>query len=54
MDDTRQQLAQDYLTITDMTVAEISQRLGFSDTRSFQRRFQQWTGMPPSQFREQG
>lgn len=54
LDDTRQQLAQDYLTITDMTVAEISQRLGFSDTRSFQRRFQQWTGMPPSQFREQG
>ena len=52
LDETRQQLAQDYLKITDMTVAEISQRLGFSDTRSFQRRFQQWTGLSPSKYRD--
>ena len=52
LDETRQQLAQDYLKITDMTVADISQRLGFSDTRSFQRRFQQWTGLSPSKYRE--
>ncbi|MCK0154868.1 AraC family transcriptional regulator [Alcanivorax sp. S6407] len=52
LDETRQQLAQDYLKITDMTVADISQRLGFSDTRSFQRRFQQWTGLSPSRYRE--
>ena len=52
LDDTRSQLACDYLKITDMTVAEISQRLGFSDTRSFQRRFQQWTGLTPSKYRD--
>ncbi|MZR62991.1 AraC family transcriptional regulator [Alcanivorax sp. DP30] len=53
LDETREQLACDYLKVTSMTVAEISQRLGFSNTRSFQRRFQQWVGMTPSQYREQ-
>ena len=54
LEETREQLACDYLKVTGMTVAEISQRLGFSSSRSFQRRFQQWRGMTPSQYREHG
>lgn len=53
LDDTRLHLAHDYLTLTDMSIAEISQRLGFSDPRSFQRRFRQLAGQSPAQIRRQ-
>lgn len=51
LDSTRQQLAREYLADRSLRIAEISRRLGFSDTRSFQRRFKKWTGMTPSSFR---
>lgn len=53
LDDTRLQLAHDYLTLTEMTIAEISERLGFSDPRSFQRRFRQLSGRTPAEIRRQ-
>lgn len=52
LDSTRAQLARDYLADPEMTVADISKRLGFADVRAFQRRFRQWTGMAPSEFRQ--
>lgn len=52
LDGTRQQLAREYLADPSLRIAEISRRLGFSDARSFQRRFKNWTGMTPSSFRE--
>lgn len=53
LDETRLQLAHDYLTLTELTVAEISERLGFSDPRSFQRRFRQLCGKTPAEIRQQ-
>lgn len=52
LDSTRAQLARDYLADPKMTVAEVSKRLGFTDVRAFQRRFRQWAGMTPSEFRQ--
>jgi AraC-like DNA-binding protein len=52
MDSLRAQLAMNYLSDTTLTVVEISGKLGFSEVRSFQRRFKVWTGMTPSAFRK--
>lgn len=52
VDGLRARLAMDYLADSSLTVAEVSARLGFSDIRSFQRRFRAWTGLSPSEFRQ--
>lgn len=51
LDSLRANMARELLAQTELTMAEISQKLGFSDVRSFQRRFRHWTGMAPSSFR---
>ncbi len=51
LNDIRYQQATCYLETTDLPVAQIASRLGFRDTRAFQRRFKCWTGMTPSDFR---
>ncbi len=37
---------------TELTIEEISAKLGFSETSPFTRTFKQWTGVPPSAYRE--
>jgi AraC-like DNA-binding protein len=34
-------------------MAEITARLGFSDESAFAKAFRRWTGLSPSQFRDQ-
>ncbi|MQX52262.1 AraC family transcriptional regulator [Alcanivorax sediminis] len=52
LDGLRAQLAQEFLSDTQLTVQEIACRLGFADARSFQRRFRHWTGKSPSEYRD--
>jgi len=37
---------------TELTIEEISVKLGFSETSPFTRTFKQWTGVPPSAYRK--
>lgn len=48
----RQEMAEHYLKTTNMNVETISQKVGFSDARSFQRSFKQWAGETPGIFRK--
>ena len=41
-----------WLRHTDMTISDISSRLGFSDAGAFRRAFRQWTGTAPTTWRE--
>lgn len=41
------------LISTQLPVSEVGQRAGYSDAKSFSRRFQKVTGKPPSQFRKE-
>lgn len=47
----RYRLAMQLLETADQDIEQISERLGFSDRRSFTRAFQRWNGMTPSEFR---
>jgi AraC-like DNA-binding protein len=51
--DTRQQLAEEYLSKTDMPLKEVSFMLGYSEIGAFSRAFSRWTGMPPQVYRNQ-
>lgn len=50
--DVRKELALHYLTGSRLTATEISYLLGFEDSNSFFRAFNQWTGHTPNQLRE--
>ncbi|MFE8073236.1 AraC family transcriptional regulator [Marinobacteraceae bacterium S3BR75-40.1] len=54
LDEIRDELARDYLKKTSLTIQDIALRLGFSEVRSFHRRFKAWTGQTPGEFRERG
>lgn len=47
----RQDMAIRYLNQPDLTLAQISQILGFSDPAAFSRAFKQWMGVAPSHYR---
>lgn len=47
----RYRLAMQLLETTEQDIEDISERLGFSDRRSFTRAFQRWNGMTPTDFR---
>lgn len=49
----RLDLARQWLLRPDMPLEDIAHRLGFADRRNFTEAFIRWTGMPPSQWREQ-
>ena len=51
--DTRQQMAQYFLTTTDLSGEDISYLLGYDKPGSFYRAFQRWTGTTPMKLREQ-
>lgn len=53
LDETRSELAQQYLRENRVSVCEITFRLGFSDQSSFTRAFKRWTGCAPGEFRAQ-
>lgn len=52
LDETRCDLAQQYLREPKTSVCEVTFRLGFSDQSSFTRAFKRWTGVSPGEFRE--
>ncbi len=52
--DVRGELAERYLTRSDISLPEISHLLGYRDTSSFFRAFQSWTGKTPGDFRAGG
>jgi AraC-like DNA-binding protein len=53
LDEVRQQMAEDYLQNTDMSIPDIALRLGYSETTSFHRKFKATTGKTPGDFRRQ-
>lgn len=53
LDDTRKELACSYLRQASRPVTEITFLLGFSDTSNFTRAFKRWTGLSPTDFRQQ-
>lgn len=52
MDDTRRELACNYIRQRTSSVTEIAFLLGFTSTSNFARAFKRWTGMSPTQFRD--
>lgn len=53
VDEARRGLATDMLDESDMSVAEIAFRLGYSDAISFSQAFRRWTGSTPAAMRRQ-
>lgn len=53
LDETRLEVAQEYLRESALTVNVISGLCGFADANSFAQAFKRWSGMTPSQYREQ-
>lgn len=49
----RRARAHDILRNTDLSVSDISDRLGYAERTSFGRAFKRWTGVSPEQFRRQ-
>lgn len=54
VEEARQQLATQLLSMTSMKLDEIALHLGYADTASFARAFRRWQGVAPGQFRLQG
>lgn len=51
LDGLRLELSQDWLISREWSVSDIALRLGFTEPRSFQRRFKAWMGVSPGEFR---
>jgi len=52
MDETRKELAIQYLKGTDRSIIEISFLMGFSESSNFSRAFRRWTGVSPQYYRQ--
>ncbi|MDJ0927303.1 MAG: helix-turn-helix transcriptional regulator [Gammaproteobacteria bacterium] len=50
-DETRRQLAQEYIREQELSLSQIAYMLGFSDQSNFSRAFKRWTGMAPKEYR---
>lgn len=53
LDETRRELAMQFLRQRRLTLLEIAYLLGFADPSNFFRAFKRWFGMPPGQYRDQ-
>jgi AraC-like DNA-binding protein len=53
VDNTRRELADEYLKQSKMTLSQIAYLLGFRTQSTFFRACKRWFGMPPSEYREQ-
>ena len=51
LDETRKELANQYLRQACLSVSEVTYLLGFSEPSNFARAFKRWTGRTPSEFR---
>lgn len=51
LNDTRRQKAIDYIQRGDIPIAQIAEKLGFSDSSNFRKAFRNWAGSTPSAFR---
>ncbi|MEM7255571.1 MAG: helix-turn-helix domain-containing protein, partial [Pseudomonadota bacterium] len=52
LNEVRGHLAKEYLTTTELPVADIAILLGFDESANFRRAFKQWTGQPPGAYRK--
>lgn len=52
LEDTRRELAMQYIKNANHSVGEIAYLLGFSEPSNFTRAFRRWTGRSPAEFRE--
>ena len=50
-DETRLDMAKQFLDDSQLAIQDIAYNLGFSDSGSFHRRFKQWTGKTPGEYR---
>ncbi|EPG34534.1 AraC family transcriptional regulator [Acinetobacter colistiniresistens] len=50
LDSTRRRLADEYLA-TSLSIDEIAERLGFSDTSNFRKAYRSWVGISPNEYR---
>lgn len=50
-DDLRRDAAIEYLSMRELPLPEIAQRLGFSEASTFHRAFKHWTGVAPGEYR---
>ncbi len=53
LDECSRQQAETYLREHQLPVAEVSRRLGYSDSAHFVRAFRRWTGVSPGHFSRQ-
>ena len=53
LDDTRSELARQYLVDPRRSLAEVADQLRFSDQSNLFRACKRWFGMPPGQYRQQ-
>ena len=54
LEETRRELAGQYIANSQYSISEITYLLGFSETSNFSRAFKRWTGKSPSAYREAG
>lgn len=54
VDEVRFDFATKYLALTKLSLGQISDLLGYSEPRAFQRAFRRWSGMTPTSYRESG
>ena len=52
VDETRYELAHEYLRYSELSLGDIAFMLGFSEQSAFTRAFQRWTGISPGHYRE--
>lgn len=53
IDELRLQLAIEYLSDSQNTITDVARKLGFSEIRALQRKFKAWTGLTPTEYRNQ-
>ncbi len=52
LNDVRAELARDYLKKTNLSIDQISELIGFTETTTFRRAFKKWTSISPSEYRK--